>query len=159
MSNSQPSKPSSRAVVIITVATLLVFTVLFLLAFIQPPGPAASEATLSADSYLTELEPLLANADPARGEELINTKYECHACHIQGAGNVAPAFTGLGERAATRRPPLSAAAYLYESLLHPGVFLAPKDETSAYPNSMPANYGERIPAQELGDIVAFLLTQ
>lgn len=161
MSNSKPAKPSSRAVVIITIGIFVVFGALFLLEFIRISGKQNDipEATLSAESYLTELEPLLANADAARGEELVNTKYECHACHIAGAGNVAPAFTGIGERAATRRPPLTAVAYLYESIINPHVFLAPKDETTTYQKSMPADYAQRIPSQDLGDIIAYLLTQ
>jgi hypothetical protein len=67
---------------------------------------------------------------------------------------MAPAFVGIAERAATRRPPLTAAAYIYESITNPSAFIAP----GQYNAAMPENFRERLSDRELGDIIAFLLT-
>lgn len=108
----------------------------------------------SATAYVARVEPLLVSADPARGEALIQ-QYECYACHIIGADNhLAPGFAGLGERAAERRPPLTAEAYLYEAILYPAVH-----EVEGYGGNMPQDYERRLSDDELGDIIAYLLTQ
>ena len=157
---SAKKKTSTRGVVLVTVVILAIFSGLFLLEFIGTwnPPDVAVETTLTADTYMTEVSALLENADASRGEAVIN-KYECHACHIGGAGQIAPAFIGLGELAAARRPPLTAAAYLYESIINPGVYLVEKEPSQTYPNSMPANYHERLTDQEMGDVIAYLLIQ
>ena len=161
---SGKTKTSARGVVLVTVVILLLFSGLFLLEFVRASqrNPIA-ETALTSDSYMPEVTALLENADAARGEVLVST-YECQACHIEGAGRIAPAYTGLVKRAATRRPPLAAAAYVYEAIINPGIFLAKrentgKDANKPYPNSMPANYLERLTDQEMGDVIAYLLTQ
>ena len=156
---SAKKKTSTRGVVLVTIVILMLFSGLFLIEFIRASQtPQMAETTLAADSYVTEVSALLENADASRGEAVIN-KYECHACHIGGAGQIAPAFIGLGELAAARRPPLTAAAYLYESIINPGVYLVEKEPSQTYPNSMPANYHERLTDQEMGDVIAYLLVQ
>src|SRR5687768_9594454 len=116
---STKKKTSSRAVVYVTVGIVVIFSVLFLIELIRTFQPSPlTESTLTSETYMTEVSALLENADASRGEAVI-TKYECHTCHITGAGQIAPAFTGLSEHAATRRPPLTAAAYLYESIINP----------------------------------------
>jgi len=86
------------------------------------------------------------------GEALLET-YQCSICHIQGAGRVAPSFVGIGERAARRRPPLSAAQYLYESIVSPGAYLV-----DGFTNAMPANFARRLTKAEIGHIIAYLLS-
>ncbi|MBC8099359.1 MAG: hypothetical protein H7Y11_07945, partial [Armatimonadetes bacterium] len=58
-----------------------------------------------------------------------------------------------GQRTATRRPPLTAEAYLYESILYPTAY-----EVEGYTGQMPRTYGE-LSDRDLGDIIAYLLTQ
>jgi hypothetical protein len=60
----------------------------------------------------------------------------------------------LGERAATRREPLTAAAYIYESILYPAAHVV-----ADYPNVMPQNFPQRLSNKELGDLIAYLLQQ
>jgi hypothetical protein len=55
--------------------------------------------------------------------------------------------------AAERRPSLTAAAYVYESIIYPGAFIV-----DDYYNNMPRIYHDQIPDDELGDIIAYLLT-
>jgi cytochrome c551/c552 len=96
---------------------------------------------------------LLQNANADNGALLIE-EYGCVACHRLGvASDVAPTFEGIAERAATRRPPLSAADYLYESIIDPAVYIV-----EGYQPAMPQNYPDRLSDQELGDIIAYLLT-
>ena len=96
---------------------------------------------------------LLQDADPANGASLIE-QYECVACHrLAVANNSAPPFVDVAERAATRRPPLTAAAYIYESIVHPAAFVV-----AGYNTVMPQNFRDRLSDRELGDIIAYLLT-
>jgi hypothetical protein len=64
-----------------------------------------------------------------------------------------PNLDGMGERAAARVPGQSAADYLYESIVHPGVFITP-----GYRGAMFAFYGDFLSAQDVNDLVAYLLT-
>jgi mono/diheme cytochrome c family protein len=101
-----------------------------------------------------DFETLLASADVAHGGELTET-IGCNACHVIGAvNNIAPSYEGIGRRAARRQPPLSGAAYIYESIVNPNAYTVPD-----YPPSMPQNYGEILTDEQIADIVAFLLTQ
>jgi len=78
------------------------------------------------------------NVTPAQlvkaGEEIFKTKGTCEICHRIGqAGTRAPDLAGVGSRAATRKPGMTAKAYLIESLIQPGAFIVP-----GYPPIMPA---------------------
>lgn len=116
-------------------------------------GPPA-ESTLTADTYAPEVDALLETGDAAVGEALI-TRYGCVSCHAgPGAENgLAPAFDGVATRAETRRPPLSGEAYIYESIVHPTAF-----ELEGYSGNMPVIYDSLIPDEDLGSIIAYLLT-
>lgn len=117
-------------------------------------GSAPVESTLTADTYTQQVAALLDTGDVAAGEALI-TRYGCVSCHAgAGAANkLAPDFDGIGTRAETRRPPLSAAAYLYESVVHPTAF-----EVEGFSGNMPVIYDSLIPDEDLGSIIAYLLT-
>jgi mono/diheme cytochrome c family protein len=139
----------------ITFALLIVFGGVFLLEFIvASEAPAATPAPDGAAAYVATVEGLLATADPARGATLVNSGFECHVCHEQGAGRVAPGYDGLAARAATAAPPLTAAAYIYQSITEPGAHVV-----DGYANAMPNNYPSRLSEQDLADIVAYLLTR
>jgi hypothetical protein len=145
--------------VILAVILLVGFFAVFLLEFLNISGAdTASQAgvasNLSADTYSAEVTALLANADADRGERHV-VKHGCTACHFGAAvqNNLAPAFEGVALRAETRRPPLTAATYLYESILYPTAY-----ESGDYSAQMPLTYGT-LPEREIGDIIAFLLTQ
>jgi cytochrome c551/c552 len=115
------------------------------------------DPTLTAEQTSEDVEAavsaLLVEADPSRGDALL-VQYGCAACHRLGVdANVAPSFVGIAQRAATRRPPLSAQAYLYESIRNPSAFVVEE-----YSNAMPQNYGERITQDDLRDMIAYLLS-
>lgn len=149
-----PQKTSPLPVYI-ALALLAIFAVVFLIEFINlsQTGDTQAVETPEAETYMDVLTPLLENADAANGPMLIQ-KHGCAACHVAGVANrLAPAFDGLGDRADERHPPLTAEAYLYESIIHPQAF-----EVEGYIGQMPQIFEQQIPENELGDIIAYLLT-
>lgn len=103
---------------------------------------------------LTEL-----TGDPNNGQALYNGSLACSACHE--LETVAPPTTGTFTRVSDTRlaDPLLAdhdeQRYLVESILAPNAYIAP-----GYPsNNMPQNFGERLDAQLLADLVAYLRSQ
>lgn len=156
--NETPTRKSTRWPVAIVVSLLVLFTAVFVVAFISitqsemQPAPEAP-ADLTADTYMEIVAPLLEDADPENGALLVE-KFACIACHrLATQDNMAPYFTGIAERAATQRPPLTAAAYIYESIVNPGVFVL-----EGYQTIMPQSYHNQLTDRELGDMIAYLLT-
>jgi len=137
----------------ITVLLLLMIGGIFLLevfSFSQEP----TTETETVEEIEARAAALLAQGDATRGETLIET-YQCAACHVIGAqNNIAPAFDGLADRAGEQKPPLSAAAYIYESIVSPSAYIV-----DGYQNSMAQNFKERVSEQELADLMAYLLTR
>jgi len=133
----------------------LVFVVEFVAASLRTVANIAAEATAeaSAEPLGERVARALQDADAANGERLVREGYECHVCHIEGAGRIAPSFEGLGQRAA-QHPPLSAEEYLYLAITNPS-----DSVVEGYANAMPANYPDRLSEREIGDIIAYLLTQ
>lgn len=149
---------SIRWPIYLVLGLFLVVTTVFVIEFVvstETEMASKAEATveLTGDLYADEVFALLENADPAQGAQLVE-QYSCVACHRLGAeNNIAPAFVGIAERAALRRPPLNASAYIYESIVNPTAYTV-----ESYNPAMPQNYGERLSDRELGDIIAYLLT-
>jgi mono/diheme cytochrome c family protein len=156
--NAAPNRGAARWPVIIVISFFILITIIFVIAFVITTGSemaAASQPTdaLTADTYVEQVAGLLQNADADNGAQLVEA-YGCIACHRLGVSSrVAPAFEGIAERAATRRPPLTAADYLYESIINPTAYVV-----VGYQPAMPQNYPDRLSDQELGDIIAYLLT-
>lgn len=156
MTPEKPEQFVAAWLVYLTVALVMFFGMVFVATFIiaSQQTDTTNNAELTATTYMDTVTALLANADPQRGATLVTRDYECYACHVQGADNIAPNYTGLKERAVTERPPLTAAAYIYESIVHPSFHLV-----AGYPDAMPKNYESRLGERDLGDILAYLLTQ
>jgi disulfide bond formation protein DsbB len=97
------------------------------------------------------------------GESLLRNKGGCLLCHkITEVGNTrGPDLRGVGGRAATRKPGMSAEAYLTESLVLPGAYVVKEFATPGGESIMPA--ADRPPADltptELKALVAFLQAQ
>lgn len=151
-------RDTARWPVLVALALLILITVIFIVEFVVSTQSelAAKQAlpdTLSENSYMDKVAALLSNANPENGAKLVE-KYNCVVCHRAGAENkIAPAFVGIAERAATRRPPLNAPAYLYESIIHPAAYVV-----EGFSLVMPQNFSELLSDRELGDIIAYLLT-
>jgi len=103
--------------------------------------------------------------DPARGSVLYGpggissvdgAPLGCSGCHtIDGNALVGPSFLGIIDR--VNGPGYEAydsvPDYIHESVMMPGNFLAPGFENGG----MPANFSERLCAQDLADLTAFIL--
>jgi mono/diheme cytochrome c family protein len=114
--------------------------------------PATEEAAEQPTEEAAERpEALALEGDPAAGEAIFaNT---CAGCHGE-QDSAGPALPGMGERAATRIEGMSAEEYLHQSIVDPGAYLA-----ESYGNIMPPSYGDQYSAQELADIIAYIMTQ
>lgn len=156
MSESSPgeSQPRKLLGVYVAMAILGIFGAIFLIELVNLSrgSGGVDEAELTEETYMDIVEPLLLEADAQHGEELV-ILHGCTVCHGgDNAGRLAPDYANLPEVAAERRPPLTAAAYVYESVIYPGAFIV-----EGYQNNMPRIYEEKIPDGELGDIIAYLL--
>ena len=94
------------------------------------------------------------------GETLLKAKGGCLLCHkvAEQGSTRGPDLRGVGRRAATRRPGLSAEAYLRESLLDPGAFVLEEFAAAGGLSIMPAS--DKPPADlsatELKALIAYL---
>ncbi|MGA9533338.1 MAG: cytochrome c [Anaerolineales bacterium] len=107
----------------------------------------------------------LPEGDPEQGQALAEGGLGCVGCHI--LSSTGPAWEGgngvdgVGVRAETRfqqdnytGAAESAQQYLVESIVRPGAFVV-----EGFANGlMPQNYGDRLTAQDLADLVAYLET-
>ncbi len=149
----QSPRRTSAWPVYIALGLLGVFGIIFLIEFVNLSRGDGGADTLTADTYLDIVTSLLADANPANGPILVQ-QHGCAACHGgNNAGRLAPGYEGLAERAGERRPPLTSAAYIYESIIYPGAYTV-----EGYQNNMPRLYESQIPHDELGDIIAYLLS-
>lgn len=96
----------------------------------------------------TDLEIALPPGDAAQGELKFN-ELNCAACHGTQAG-VGPGLTQIAEDAEERGD--EADAYLHESIVLPCDY-----ETPGYSCAiMPADYGTKLDAQQLADVIEYL---
>jgi mono/diheme cytochrome c family protein len=152
--DQQPRRRAPAWPVYVALAILLLFGVIFAIEFFIFSRGDNGAVDPVDDTYMDIVEPLLADADPERGPQLVQ-RHGCNACHAgESAGRLAPGFDGLGRVAVQRRPPLQAEAYIYESIIHPGTYVV-----DGFQNNMPRIYEAQIPEDELGDIIAYLLTR
>ena len=138
---------------------------------------AAPATTTSTTETPGEFEPVgtdlttpLPTGNVAAAEQLFASTGEgglgCAACHTLADASLlddpslldhfqGPALFGIADRAGTTREGYSAEEYLRESIVLPAEFLA-----EGYPLTvMPRSFGARMDAQDLADLIAFLMTQ
>jgi len=109
-----------------------------------------------------------------RGKEVfLSPQFGCFACHtiealgIRG-GQRGPDLSSAGRQAEARRPGVSAEDYLREAIVDPWACFTPLpasglvecqaavDPAKTYPQMMPPGAKERMTAQELSDLIAFM---
>ena len=124
-------------------------------------APATTTATTETPGEFepvgTDLTTPLPAGDAATGDQLYNANNSCAACHtlVEGVDIFGyPSMFGIAERAGTTREGYSAEEYLHESIVLPCEFLAEGPVCL-----MPRNFGERLDAQDVADLIAFLMTQ
>ncbi len=139
--------------VYIVLGLLIGITVIFIGVFIVVSTTSPTVSDVDQAAYADAVSALLDDADPARGEPLL-TEFVCVTCHVSATGvGVAPPFAGIALRAAERRPPLTAAEYIYESITNPNAYVV-----QDYAAAMPQDYPQRLTDNQLGDLIAYLLT-
>ncbi|MBI1259454.1 MAG: c-type cytochrome [Chloroflexi bacterium] len=109
-------------------------------------------AAATSEPVSERVAALLAMGNAVDGQSVIN-QYGCHVCHTAQVAGVGPSWVGIAARAATRKAPMSAADYLYESITQPAAYVVP-----GYQNVMPGDFGARMSDLELADVIAYLLT-
>ncbi|MEK7231041.1 MAG: cytochrome c [Pseudomonadota bacterium] len=109
-----------------------------------------------------------------RGKEVfLRPQFGCFACHtiealgIRG-GQRGPDLSDAGKQAEIRKPGMSAEDYLREAIVDPWACFTPLpasgfiecqaavDAAKTYPQMMPPGAKERMTAQELSDLIAFM---
>jgi mono/diheme cytochrome c family protein len=148
-------KAMSSLPILIGLGLIIGFGAIFLFEMLQLSRPSGGleDDAVSAESYVAEVTPLLADADPQRGFELVRNK-GCLGCHTNAeTNNLAPRFANTHQNAGDRRAPMTAEGYLYESIFYPDAFVV-----GDYQTVMPAVYGAQLTSQEIGDIIAYLLS-
>ncbi|HRJ40699.1 MAG: c-type cytochrome [Caldilineaceae bacterium] len=129
-------------------------------AFVPPiPTPIPDINTLTDEEIYAGLAAdvaALLPGDPVNGEQ-VATSAGCVGCHRLDNSNdvVAPTWGNVASTAITRVQGESPALYLYTSITAPNAFV-----TNGYNGGvMPQTYKDILSAQDIVDIVAYLLTQ
>ena len=135
-------------------------------AFIMNWEASAGEAAppVAVEGVGTDITVQLPEGNAQTGETLANTK-GCAACHITAPVGPAWAATadqpGIGARAETRfqesgytGAATTAEQYLLESIVNPNAYVVPPFAAGL----MPANYAETLSAQEVADLIAYMLS-
>lgn len=122
--------------------------ILFLLAFLIA-GCATSDSSFET----------LPEGDATRGESLFSESIKgapaCSSCHLLTDERlVGPGFAGYGDTAGTRVEEQSTEEYSYNAIVRPAGYIV-----EGYSNEMYTEYGSRLEAQDIADLIAFLLTQ
>ena len=118
------------------------------------PLSGSANSVAEAD-LLPGLTAALADADPARGQQL-TVQNACTACHALDPALVMPGPTwhGLADRAGQRVAGQSAAYYLYNSIVHPNDYVV----EGYLAGIMLSTYKDTVGERDLADIIAYLLT-
>ena len=117
--------------------------------------PSAEPVGEDVEAAMTQIAGLV--GEPARGQQLyenressqLSSRLGCVGCH--GGGLVGPNYEGTWERASTERPGPSPEHYVVESILQPAVYIV-----DPWPPTMPGDFGARMSAQDLADVVEYL---
>lgn len=124
------------------------------------PIPTATPEPTSAP-VLSPIERLVAVRDPMNGAMLFGTfqdaaNYACSNCHLSDSEkeNLGPGLLNIKDRAATRVEGMSAAEYIYQSIVDSKSYSVEGFD----PDLMPQNWAEIYSDLEIFDIVAYLMT-
>ncbi len=125
-------------------------------ATLAPTHAATVLAATAASTQSTQTTTTSGTGDVASGKNIFAGVAACSACHDMQAGIVlvGPSLKGVATRAESREPGKSAADYLHESIVAPNAFVV----KGFQPGIMPQNFGQSLSAQQVNDVVAYLLT-
>ena len=102
--------------------------------------------------------------DAARGRSLFSDESStaggslkcigCHAVEPGKSGGIGPSLSNIGNRAATTIEGMDAKAYLRQSIVDPDAYLAQGYQEGIHPRE----YGKTLTEQQIGDLIAYMLT-
>ena len=117
------------------------------------PTAAVTNTPSGAQPTAAPTTPSGGAGDAAKGQQLF-ASLGCSGCHSSGSNQiVGPGMAGIKARAATRKPGMTAEAYIEESIKSPNAFVV----EGFPPNVMPATFGN-LSAEELRNLIAYLET-
>lgn len=99
------------------------------------------------------------HGDAQRGADIfvhgVGDAPPCISCHSIGTSvfSLGPVMIGISQRAGQRVPGLSADAYIRQSILDPSAYVV-----SGYRNIMYPDFKNKLSAQDLADLIAYLKT-
>lgn len=127
----------------------LLWLLIILIILVSGCGSATSKAAAPAETTLLP-------GDPERGKIVFNGAGACSACHAVEGDTVivGPSLSGVATRAGSRKPGMSAEAYITESILTPNAYVVDGFKEGL----MPQTFSERLTRQQLVDVMAYLLT-
>jgi mono/diheme cytochrome c family protein len=119
-------------------------------------GTSTPIPALAAVATSTPMPTRLAQGDAVRGETVFNTTGACNACHRvdDPLTVVGPSLMDMGLTAANRVPGQDAETYLHLAILNPNEFV-PEGFIAGI---MPTSYEFTLSAQDIADLVAYMLT-
>jgi nitric oxide reductase subunit C len=135
-----------------------------------PPRPILVSGATIPGSNVGAPPPEPASNDPvAQGEALFRTSPPgCFACHstVEGVNLAGPTLSGIATDAETlisspdyKGSATDATSYLRESITDPDAYLVPGQTYSANGSSfMPHNFSQTLTAEQIDQIVAYLMT-
>lgn len=101
---------------------------------------------------------------PVSGEDAVAIILNagCGACHaisnLGEVGKVGPDLSDIGDTAGGRVAGLTAAQYIYQSIVEPNAFIAPECPNGpCLVGIMPQDYGQRLAAEQIETLVTFLV--
>jgi mono/diheme cytochrome c family protein len=134
----------------------------YILNWSEDPALCGDEAVVEVVEWPESVEDL-PEGDVGSGEELYQIN-GCFACHGQvdnpDSAVVGPHQGNIANDAATRIPGMSAAQYIYESILDPNAFIALECPNGPCndPSQMRLDYAGVLDEQAMADLVAFFMT-
>lgn len=124
------------------------------------PEPTPTTEPTKAPA-LSPIDRLVAVRDPMNGAMLFGTfqdaaNYSCSNCHLSDSEkeNLGPGLLNIKDRAATRVEGMTAAEYIYQSIVDSKAYTVEGFD----PELMPQNWAEIYSDLEIFDIVAYLMT-
>jgi nitric oxide reductase subunit C len=155
-------------VYVVVIVWALVYIFMEVVPFFKPLTPQAQSApAVALTSTVAPAAPqsraYSGKGNPANGEELF-TSQGCSACHSlkEGERIVGPSLYRVGQTAADRikgtdyrGKAKTAEEYIRESIVEPNVYIVPGFPAGV----MPQDFGRKLGAQDIDDLIAFLMTK